>query len=319
MILNKYSTASKQGTVIGSYSSKKSGSSGSSSGSNRATLDRVIWGQDDDGSDLDGDLICGGNMYVITSTDDEDDEDESKYIASGIATLSADVSGIFDDEDGGNHWVEKQLKVGKNIEAPEIYGKEVFLDYNSKKTNILDLILPVGSIIMFNGQTAIPNGWAICNGSTVNGITTPNLVDKFIKGVGKIEDVGKTGGASTVTLTTDNLPSHNHTATTNINLSINQGTPEVQESWKEQKIITYHDTYYQAFDMGGDKHYTAESGYESPQDKGIVEIGVQDLLNAAGGVSGSATATTTIGNTGSGTAFNIEPNYYTLVYIMKIS
>lgn len=34
--------------------------------------------------------------------------------------------------------------------------------------------IPIGGIIMWSGTVA-PAGWAICNGGTVNGITTPNL------------------------------------------------------------------------------------------------------------------------------------------------
>lgn len=40
--------------------------------------------------------------------------------------------------------------------------------------------VPKGTIVMWNG-TEIPEGWHICNGDTVNGITTPDLTDKFIK------------------------------------------------------------------------------------------------------------------------------------------
>lgn len=46
-------------------------------------------------------------------------------------------------------------------------------------------IIPVGGIIMWSGGiNSIPKGWTICNGATVNGITTPNLTDKFVVGVG---------------------------------------------------------------------------------------------------------------------------------------
>lgn len=41
------------------------------------------------------------------------------------------------------------------------------------------LAVPTGTIIMYAGST-IPQGWAICNGSIVNGFPTPNLVGRFI-------------------------------------------------------------------------------------------------------------------------------------------
>lgn len=95
-----------------------------------------------------------------------------------------------------------------NIEELQLYGKEneqdvliqgygtysknsAFLkaqytkDYelpsqdNSTKfasTEWIHKLLPKNSIIMFNGSSNIPNGWAICDGTG----ETPNLVDKFV-------------------------------------------------------------------------------------------------------------------------------------------
>ena len=43
--------------------------------------------------------------------------------------------------------------------------------------------LPVGSIIMWSGSsTNVPEGFALCDGSIVNGLQTPNLVSSFIRG-----------------------------------------------------------------------------------------------------------------------------------------
>jgi len=43
--------------------------------------------------------------------------------------------------------------------------------------------IPAGGIIMWYGATsAIPSGWALCDGSVVNGLQTPDLRDKFVVG-----------------------------------------------------------------------------------------------------------------------------------------
>jgi len=71
--------------------------------------------------------------------------------------------------------------------------------------------IPLGGIIMWSGSIAsIPSGWALCNGQTVNGRTTPNLLNRFIVGAGANYGVGNTGGADSVTLTANQMPSHTH-------------------------------------------------------------------------------------------------------------
>jgi microcystin-dependent protein len=64
-----------------------------------------------------------------------------------------------------------------------------------------------GMIVMWSGAVAnIPIGWALCNGQ--NG--TPDLRDRFIVGAGNAYAVSNTGGADSVTLTTNHLPAHDH-------------------------------------------------------------------------------------------------------------
>ena len=64
--------------------------------------------------------------------------------------------------------------------------------------------IPVGGIIMWSGRT-VPDGWALCDGK--NG--TPNLLNRFVFGSTTAE-CGRTGGNSSITLTTAQLPSHRH-------------------------------------------------------------------------------------------------------------
>lgn len=111
---------------------------------------------------------------------------------------------------------------------------KAFKDYS----DFLDLILPpVGSIMPFVGNTA-PTGWLPCNGGEYSSTTypklsalcatkfgsasagnfrVPDLRGRVMAGLDtsqtEFDTIGKTGGAKTVTLTTSNMPSHNHTAT----------------------------------------------------------------------------------------------------------
>ncbi|MCK5846428.1 MAG: hypothetical protein KAG84_03245 [Bacteroidales bacterium] len=73
-------------------------------------------------------------------------------------------------------------------------------------------IAPVGSIVMWSGSTSnIPSGWTLCDGA--NG--TPNLVDRFVVGAGGSYAVNNTGGAASIALSVDEMPSHGHSGTTN--------------------------------------------------------------------------------------------------------
>ncbi|MBO3457954.1 hypothetical protein G7B40_036480 [Aetokthonos hydrillicola Thurmond2011] len=72
-----------------------------------------------------------------------------------------------------------------------------------------------GMIIMWSGTVdKIPTGWALCDGKN----KTPDLSGKFIVGYKNADSsygkIGNTGGAETVTLTPDQMPSHSHTGTT---------------------------------------------------------------------------------------------------------
>jgi microcystin-dependent protein len=75
---------------------------------------------------------------------------------------------------------------------------------------------PKGSIIMWNSNQ-IPAGWQECNGE----FGTPDLRGRFPLGAGSSVDGTRsvflpntTGGSETHSLTTNEMPSHSHTGTT---------------------------------------------------------------------------------------------------------
>ena len=75
-------------------------------------------------------------------------------------------------------------------------------------------IIPVGGIIIWSGSTgSIPSGWAICNGS--NG--SPDLRNRFIVATGSSYSINATGGSNSVSLSTAQMPSHDHDAGATVN------------------------------------------------------------------------------------------------------
>ena len=104
-------------------------------------------------------------------------------------------------------------------------GAGQILQYNSStlKWEAADQVIPPsgvekGMIIIWSGSISnIPDGWALCDGSVVNGEQTPDLRDRFVVGasigsgnVGETYSVDDTGGNDLITLTTAQMPSHAH-------------------------------------------------------------------------------------------------------------
>lgn len=79
---------------------------------------------------------------------------------------------------------------------------------------------PTGTIAMYSGTSA-PEGWTLCNGGTATTrsggtVSIPDLRNRFIVGAGSSYGLNATGGADSVTLSTSQIASHNHTVTTSI-------------------------------------------------------------------------------------------------------
>jgi len=138
--------------------------------------------------------------------------------------------------------------------------------------------VPIGGIIMWSGSTA-PAGWAICDGQTVNGRITPDLRGRFVLGMGS-RAVGTTGGEEAHTLTVNELPAHNHTAT----------------------------------DLGHVHQFPIGPGDAGARDKAA--DGDQAASKQVSTFTGFANVV--IGNTGGGAAHNNMPPYYVLAYIMRV-
>lgn len=79
--------------------------------------------------------------------------------------------------------------------------------------------VPVGGVISWWSDNTVPLNYKVCDGTAVadalsplNGLTVPNMTDRFIRGVANanIRTTPASGGVDEVTLTIAQTPSHNH-------------------------------------------------------------------------------------------------------------
>ena len=150
-------------------------------------------------------------------------------------------------------------------------------------TSSVSAAVPSGVIMMWSGAaSAIPSGFVLCNGSN----STPDLRGRFIIGAqgdsGNTYDVGDTGGSATHTLTTAEMPSHTHTATSTV-------------------TDPGHSHTIPQGDSGGGVDGWDGSGSNASTNSATTGI----------------TVSTTIASTGGGGAHENRPPYYALCYIMK--
>ena len=139
-----------------------------------------------------------------------------RLLAVPYATFACDVSSA-----SGDFMVKGKLTANE-VEVDKVYAESIEVKGGMLVSGNLEVsgaisgfgTVPVGGIIMWSGsENEIPDGWALCNGQTVEGQTTPDLRARFVVGAGGAYAVGDTGGAAMVTLTVDQIPSHAHTTT----------------------------------------------------------------------------------------------------------
>ena len=159
-----------------------------------------------------------------------------------------------------------------------------------------------GMIILWYGNTGnIPTGFVLCNGQN----NTPDLRDRFVVGAGSGYSPNNTGGSSSVTLSTSQLPSHNHSVSvsgTTSNKSLTGDITKISECYNV---------------AGG------ATGVFTKKGTGNSPVTGSSSNSPTAGVDFDASHSHDVtGNTGDqggtmGQSFSILPPYYALAYIMK--
>lgn len=148
--------------------------------------------------------------------------------------------------------------------------------------------IPSGLVAMWSGAAdAAPDGWALCDGE--NG--TPDLRGRFVLGESSSYAAGSNGGAATVELTTEQMPSHSHieyvtngSGWTNIKSGRHPASAKIEG-------VTGSGTRSTAYTFMGESNSNIYNNLK------------ENLLT---------------GSAGSGQAHNNMPPYYALCYIMKL-
>ena len=313
MRLTKYDKF-KATTTAGTGGGASSSGDGGDAPSRGTGYERELWGQVDTGdNDIIGGMKIAGNVIIkATQIPEEDAEGD---VGSGEYEEYVEENGDLEVEGDiythGHLYVNypeahdtgtktcvasllktQEYNLNKEIERAQGAEKANADNIKSNKTlidQLFDLVCPVGSIVAFNGAGTIPSNWAICDGS--NG--TPDLRDRFIKGVGTASEVGQTGGQKEITLSAAQLPSHRHSVTL---------TPT---DWF---VMSKTNTLVEeVFDKGGSSNFCLYTGGDGGAN-----------YNTIGSVSGNTDyAGTTVSDKGE--TVKTEPPYYTLIFIQRVS
>ena len=184
MQFNKYNYADDNIT-IGSYSSSSSSNNSSDTStrgdvpSRGSSANRVIWGQYDDGGDIEESMKINGNIYIAKTSDggDEDGETGDKEDWSDTADTEEEFDYDWDnDTEGGSLYVENNVKA-KGVEANEVFAKNhLYINYphpNGTKQCVNDLIKSNADNISSN-TTKINNITTTVNNHTtqINNLNT---------------------------------------------------------------------------------------------------------------------------------------------------
>lgn len=296
--------------------------------------------------------VSGKNIYTVGSFEDNNVRAfdaitfinpvfDQPILTTLIATSATTTTGVITNYKGSIYARENRLEV-----TYKDYGnglKNTFAITTMPTTTVTNTgtdlvsaqfvhsVMPGGAIILWYGSIAtIPVGWALCNGQTVNGYTTPDLRDRFVAGAsvdympaGGTKELASTkiiGTTSTVGGTSATiLVSHMHGGT--FSGTVSDHTHQITDPGHVHDDGTFRYLLRPPYPGSLTGNDTTGSGSEqavgpgdgAPMQKATTGITISPAtgVTASGSITAASTGSTTTNYT------NIPP-FYALCYIMKV-
>lgn len=240
--------------------------------------------------------IDSNNQINCNVLDDTTASSSTTYSSTKIQQVISDVGGVaIDDTTASTTTVYSSSKTESLI--------------NTSLAQLKELLYPVGCIVQTTAYSTTAQMIAAYGGSDWDLIENRVLMGaSWPSSANPKYSVGDTGGSDTITLTTANLPSHNHSYT------YRSGSTGSTTLTTNQIPSHSHSTFANAVPWGSDWHDTERQ----LTCRSSSERSWTTTTGSSGGggshyhsISGSSSTT---GDTGSGSAVSIVQSYYT-VYI----
>ena len=252
------------------------------------------------------DLSVGRHLYINYPSHPQHSDENKKCIGEILYNVESDISTNKSEISTLKNRVssaESDISTNKSniaVNADEIDKLKKRATATETK---IENYMPIGSIIMYNGLASeIPENWAICDGT--NG--TPDLTDKFIKAG---TTTGQTGGSNSIKLNPSDIPE----VTLNVDndlVTTFTGTAQYERLAKEIHTSDWVDS--RVIDTGGSTNYCISDG-KNKGDSGLLGVPYTQVFKDIkqfmyGGNRGETQ-----------TAIDVQPEYYSLIFLMKIA
>ena len=151
-----------------------------------------------------------GSSTSVSTTGSSTESDE-KRIATLVEKKFTQLSNeTITDSIKNLGLLAKEIQKGGDLTLPANLNVTADLNVTGKLN-----LLPEGTVVMWT-KSEIPDGWVKCNGEN----KTPDLRGRFVLGGGNGNELtnrtlSATGGAETHILTVNEMPSHNHSYSSN--------------------------------------------------------------------------------------------------------